>query len=131
MTVTSAPSLDHTLPSSKPITPAPIIPSLSGTLSKLRAPVLSTIFSDHFAIGISIGFEPVANIMNFVSKLVLSPLFETSTRFSLITFPLPDIASTPFALNSPVIPVVSLLTTSSFLFIIEGILTDKSFRSIP
>ena len=107
------------------------MPSLFGTLSNLRAPVLSTIFSDHFAIGISIGLDPVANIINLVSRFVFSPLFKTSIRFSLIIFPLPDIASTPFALNSPVIPVVSLLTTSSFLFIIDGILIDKSFNSIP
>ena len=70
--VTSEPSLDHTLPSSRPITPAPIIPRFSGTSSKFKAPVLSTTFSLQGAMGISIGDEPVAKITCSASKILSS-----------------------------------------------------------
>ena len=65
--VTLEPSLDQTLPSSRPIIPAPIIPNDFGTSLNDSAPVLSTIFLPNFADGISIGLDPVAIIIFFVS----------------------------------------------------------------
>ncbi len=63
MMVTSLPSRFHTLPSSRPITPAPITPNRFGTTSKSSAPALSTMsFPSNFANGSSIGTEPVAMI---------------------------------------------------------------------
>lgn len=43
--VTFAPSLCHTEPNSRPITPAPITTKCSGTFFKLKAPVDETIVS--------------------------------------------------------------------------------------
>ena len=64
MTVTFEPKRAQTLPSSRPITPAPITPRVSGTDSISKAPVLSKIFlSSNFAEGISIGDDPVAIII--------------------------------------------------------------------
>ena len=80
ITVTFEPSLDQTLPSSKPIIPAPTIPSDFGTFSNDKAPVLSTIFSPNLAAGISIGDEPLAIIIFFASITSKDPsLLTTST----------------------------------------------------
>ena len=73
ITVTSEPSLDQTLPSSRPIIPAPTTPNLLGTLSKAKAPVLSTICLPKLAAGISIGEEPVAIIIFLVSTFSEEP----------------------------------------------------------
>ena len=92
ITVTSEPSLDQTLPSSKPIIPAPTTPSVLGTLSKERAPVLSTICLPKTADGISIGFDPVAIIIFFVSIFSVEPsVLETSTAVSYTHLTLPTI----------------------------------------
>ena len=56
--MTSAPSRFHTLPSSSPITPAPITPRRLGTSAKSSAPALSTIsWPSNFANGSSIGLR--------------------------------------------------------------------------
>lgn len=74
MTVTLEPSLAQTLPSSKPITPAPMTPKVFGTSSKSSAPVLSIIFSPlNLAEPISIGDEPDAIIIFFDSTISLEP----------------------------------------------------------
>ena len=44
----------------------------------------------------------------------------TSTLFPANTLPLPEIGVTLLAANKPLIPPVSFLTISSFLFIIAG-----------
>ena len=54
--------------------PAPIIPSFLGTSVKFKAPVLLTIFLDHLAKGSSIGFDPVARIIFFASRTMVSSL---------------------------------------------------------
>ena len=69
MRVTSDPSLDHTLPNSNPIIPAPTIPTVFGNFLNDSAPVLATMCSLKLAEGISIGLEPVARIIFFVSFL--------------------------------------------------------------
>ena len=59
--VTSEPKRRHTLPISKPITPAPITPNRLGTASMANAPVFDRIcFSSNGAPGNSRGIEPVA-----------------------------------------------------------------------
>ena len=119
ITVTLDPSRDHTLPSSKPIIPAPTTPRVSGTLVKPNAPVLSTMFLPKGAEGISMGLDPVAIIIFLVSIFSTAPsAFTTSTVFASIIFPLPEYDSTLLEENNPLIPPVSLLTISSFLFII-------------
>ena len=59
--VTSAPRRFHTLPSSRPITPAPITARRFGTSVKSRPPTLSTMVSpSNLANGSSIESEPAA-----------------------------------------------------------------------
>ena len=78
--VTSEPKRAHTLPSSRPITPAPIMPSFSGTAENSSAPVELTIFvSLNFAELISIGFEPVAKIIFLASIISVELPLATST----------------------------------------------------
>ena len=91
ITVTLEPSLDHTLPNSRPITPAPITPTVLGTLLNSKAPVLSTIFLlSKIADGICIGDDPVAIIMFLVStNSILPSVFVISTIELARTFPLP------------------------------------------
>mgnify|MGYP003722137787 CR=1 FL=1 len=92
ITVTFAPNLDQTLPNSRPIMPAPIIPNFLGTSLKDSAPVLSTIFLLNFADWISIGIEPVAMMIFLASICVIDPSgLVTSTRTSDKTLPLPTI----------------------------------------
>jgi hypothetical protein len=69
-TVTLAPRRRHTEPISRPITPAPITPSLAGTASMASAPVFDRmIFSSNGAPGSSRAFEPVATI-TFLAVIV-------------------------------------------------------------
>ena len=81
--------------------------------------MLSTIFLPNFAEGISIGLDPVAIIIFFVSmfSIDLSGLV-TSTLLLEIIFPLPTMCSTLFCANKEDIPPVSFFTILSFLFII-------------
>ena len=78
--VTSDPKRRHTLPISKPITPAPISPNFLGTASIASAPVFDNInFSSKAAPGNSRGFEPVAIMMCLAFKISLSlPVTEIS-----------------------------------------------------
>ena len=80
ITVTLEPNLDHTLPSSKPIIPAPTTPRLLGTSSKQSAPVLSTICVPKIADEISIGFDPVAIIIFFVSIFFIVLIFKLKQK---------------------------------------------------
>ena len=130
--VTSDPSLDHTLPNSNPIIPAPTIPTVFGNFLNDNAPVLSTIFSLKLAEGISIGLEPVAKIMFFVSIFSIDPsVFVTSTILFYTTLPFPEIDWTLFAANRPLNPPVSLETMSSLRFIIDLRSNFKSPTTIP
>ena len=132
ITVTLEPSLDHTLPSSRPIIPAPTIPNDLGTLLNASAPVLSTILSPNLPAGISMGNEPVAIIIFFPSNSSIEPsLLVTSTRLLPTTFPDPEIESTLLAANNPDMPPVSFETISSFLFIIADRSSFISLISIP
>ena len=88
ITVTFEPNLAQTRPSSSPITPAPITPNVFGTLFSSRAPVLSIILAlSNLADPISIGDEPVAIIICFVSIISVDLLAYVSSTFpSEITF---------------------------------------------
>ena len=78
--VTSAPRRFHTLPSSRPITPAPITARRFGVSLKSSAPTLSTMYSpSNFANGSSIESEPAAMI-------TLVPLSSTSPPSCCFTF---------------------------------------------
>ena len=133
ITVTFEPNLAHTLPNSSPITPAPITPKVSGTLSISRAPVLSNIFvSLKIAEPISIGDEPDAIMIFFDSIISFLPSISViCTLLSAKTLPLPAIGVTLFAANNPPIPPVNLATISFFLFIIAGISKSTEPTSIP
>src|SRR5688500_10197346 len=65
-TITSEPSRRHTLPSSRPMTPAPTTASFLGTVSKSSAPQLSTMFlPSNGMLGSSVGTEPAASTTCF------------------------------------------------------------------
>ena len=82
--------------------------------------------------GISMGLDPVAIIIFLVSIFSTVPsAFTTSTVFASIIFPLPENDSTLLEENNPLIPPVSLLTISSFLFIIELRSSFNSPISMP
>mmetsp|Transcript_71248 Transcript_71248/g.212519 ORF Transcript_71248/g.212519 Transcript_71248/m.212519 type:complete len:200 (+) Transcript_71248:639-1238(+) len=90
-TVTWLPSLDQTEPSSRPMTPPPITVSFSGTLSRVRAPVLETIcFSSRSMPGRLTTSEPVASMM-FLASMTCSPpaLSATFTEFGPASVPWP------------------------------------------
>ena len=88
---TSDPNLDQTLPSSKPITPAPIIANFFGVSENSSAPALPTIVVPfHGTEGILIGLEPVASTMFFAVTDVFFPFVSViSTSVELINLPLP------------------------------------------
>ena len=66
ITVTLAPSLRQTEPSSRPITPPPITTRCFGTSGIVSAPMFdSTRFSSNLRNGSSIGTEPVAMMTFF------------------------------------------------------------------
>mmetsp|Transcript_14595 Transcript_14595/g.44568 ORF Transcript_14595/g.44568 Transcript_14595/m.44568 type:complete len:203 (+) Transcript_14595:809-1417(+) len=92
-TVTLEPSLFQTEPISRPITPAPITTSFSGTLSNSRAPVLSTMIFPSLSTGTPgslDGSEPDAITIFFAFR-------ETVSEPSIGC-----IATSPAALISPV-----------------------------
>ena len=71
---TSDPRRPQTEPSSRPITPAPIIPKRFGTESISSAPVESKIKSlSTSATGISMGLDPAAKITLFAVTSVSAP----------------------------------------------------------
>ena len=68
-TVTLAPSRRHTLPISRPITPAPTTPSVFGTSASASAPSLSSTRTLSIAVpGSGRGFDPVATITCFAAS---------------------------------------------------------------
>src|ERR687897_1005170 len=72
--MTSLPSRRHTLPSSRPMTPAPITPSRLGTASKSSAPQESTMFlPSNGAERSSVGLEPDASTTCFAVSSRLLP----------------------------------------------------------
>ena len=111
---TSEPNRCQTLPSSNPITPAPMIPSRSGTRSNASAPVESTISSSSIGQGgIRIGVDPGAKISASALSCTDSPLgCRTLTSVDEVTVARPETNSTLFALSSPKTPCVSCPTTS-------------------
>ena len=92
ITVTLDPILLYTLPSSNPITPAPIIMRCSGTFSRARAPVeLTNFFSSSSNPGRQIGSLPVARSTSLVSRfsiLLSSVVTEIVLAFSSLPCPL-------------------------------------------
>ena len=76
------PSRLHTDPSSNPITPAPIMPKRPGTEAMFSAPVESRINSlSTLATGISMGFEPEANITLSAVTSEVSPFSSVIETF--------------------------------------------------
>ena len=68
------PNLDHTLPSSRPITPAPIIAKFLGTSVNSKAPELPImVVPFHGTDGMLIGLEPVAKIIFFAVTFFFFP----------------------------------------------------------
>mmetsp|Transcript_29449 Transcript_29449/g.45545 ORF Transcript_29449/g.45545 Transcript_29449/m.45545 type:complete len:212 (+) Transcript_29449:460-1095(+) len=79
-TVTLLPALAQTLPSSRPITPPPIITRCFGGALKSSAPVELKIFcSSNFAKGSGIGSEPVARMIFFACTSCAPPLERMET----------------------------------------------------
>ena len=132
-TTTSAPSRAHTLPSSSPITPAPITPSRDGTSEKAKAPVESTMRSPSTgAGGMSMGTEPGASTTCRACNVRPSPAWgEKATRFSVSSCPCPASASTPLPANSVPMPPVSCATTASLRAIMRGTSTATLPTSMP
>jgi hypothetical protein len=79
---TSAPSLDQTDPSSTPMTPAPMMIILSGTLASFKAPVDETIVSSSMSTPetkerfLSYSIQIAGNFCH--QKLQISNLFKTN-----------------------------------------------------
>ena len=111
-TTTSLPKRCHTVPISKPITPAPMIPKRFGTSRIFSAPTLSIIISSvNGAGGIVTATEPAANMtLPALTSLTLPSAAVTFTIQSFCSWPMPWIKVTPLALNNPATPIVRLLT---------------------
>mmetsp|Transcript_4115 Transcript_4115/g.7090 ORF Transcript_4115/g.7090 Transcript_4115/m.7090 type:complete len:239 (+) Transcript_4115:527-1243(+) len=133
ITSTSAPSLDHTEPSSRPMMPPPITTIFFGTSFKDKAPVDETIFSSSMVTpGSGVTSDPVARMMFFPSNLISSPsLPATVTSLAPVTFPHPFTYFTLFFLNKPSIPLVSPPTAFSFWAIILSTSMETLLTSIP
>ena len=130
---TLLPRRAQTLPSSRPITPAPITPSLPGTDWNSRAPVESTIISwSTGAGGMATGTEPAAIIIFSASKIDTVPSAAvTSTFLPANTFPAPSIVVTPLAWNKPPMPPIICATTPSLRLIMAGTSIVTSPVPIP
>ncbi len=113
--VTVLPSRAHTLPSSSPITPAPMMPRRAGTSVKSSAPAESTMRTPSSgATGSGVGREPVARMMCSADTVTTAPSAPvTSTLPSPASRPLPFSHVTPFFLNSPPMPPVNWRTMPS------------------
>ena len=113
------PSRRHTLPSSRPITPAPITPSLGGIASKDNAPSLShTRTLSTGRSGRCRAFEPVAT-MTCLAETVSLPLAPSTSTCQPsaplpASLPRPCSQATLFFLNRPAMPEVILATMFSF-----------------
>ncbi len=115
ITVTSAPSRCHTLPSSSPITPPPITTSRPGTRSSSSAPVELTMrFSSISMPGSDTLSLPVAMTTCLARKSLAPPSPVTATVFGAVIRPAPFSQVTPFFLNRNSTPLV-LAATTSFL----------------
>ena len=123
---TSEPRRPQTLPSSSPITPAPITPKRAGTLSNSSAPVESTIKSSVNGVGaMSTGTDPGASTTCAASSTCGSPSWGTNSTClgpgcAANSLPWPASAVTPLPSKSPPMPAVSLATTPSLCAIIAG-----------
>ena len=109
---TSDPRRRQTLPSSKPMTPAPITPRRTGTSVSMSAPVESIICSSSIGAGaILTGTEPAAIMTLLASNTWTLPLLSVTSTFAPTrTFPTPEMGVTPLCLKSPVMPPVSCET---------------------
>ena len=107
-TVTFAPSLRHTEPSSSPITPPPITIRCFGTSGIVKAPMFdSTRLSSTLRKGSSIGTDPVAMMTFFALYDSDSPSDSaTSTTFPFLRVPRPRAQVILFFLNRYSIPFV-------------------------
>ena len=119
-TTTSAPRRRQTLPSSSPMTPAPITPRRFGTASNSSAPQESTIALPSNGTDLSsIGTEPVASTTCFAASSCFAPSSAVySTRLPASSLPCPCNPVTPAALNSAVMPWVEALTIFALRFCI-------------
>mmetsp|Transcript_15913 Transcript_15913/g.40556 ORF Transcript_15913/g.40556 Transcript_15913/m.40556 type:complete len:229 (-) Transcript_15913:461-1147(-) len=80
-TVTSAPSLRHTEPISRPMTPPPTTTIFLGTAGKSRAPVESTMRCLELSttqVGRGVTSEPTARMMCLASMVWLPPAFKST-----------------------------------------------------
>ena len=132
-TVTSDPSRRQTLPSSRPITPAPMTPSRLGTSLNSSAPLLSTMRSPSvLATGMLMGSEPVAMMMFSALTVCWLPSWAV-----MATLPSPSSSAEPsmrvilFFLNSPAMPPVSCLTILSLRATMVGTSTVTSPTVMP
>src|SRR5260221_6698931 len=119
---TSAPSLRHTLPSSRPITPAPITHSRRGTDSSSSAPQESTMCVPSKGRPLSsVGTEPLASTTWRAASCEVVPSAPvTSTTRLASSRALPKIALTPAALKSEATPPVMLRTIAARRFCIAA-----------
>mmetsp|Transcript_9990 Transcript_9990/g.20226 ORF Transcript_9990/g.20226 Transcript_9990/m.20226 type:complete len:266 (-) Transcript_9990:495-1292(-) len=120
MTSTSAPSLPHTEPSSRPMMPPPMTTIFFGTSLRAKAPVELTIFSSSMVTpGSGVTSLPVAITTFLASTLVSDPSsMATVTSLAPVTFPHPLTYLTLFFLKRPSMPLVRPPTAFSFCFII-------------
>ena len=117
MTSTSEPSLLHTVPISKPITPAPMTIIFLGTSFRFKAPVDVTIlFSSTSILGRLVELDPVAIMILSAEIFSFFPLLVISIKFDEIIFAVPTNLVTLFFLNKKSIPLVNSSTIPSFLF---------------
>ena len=107
-TVTFAPSLLHTDPSSRPMTPAPTTTRCFGTFSKLNAPVDVTICFSSMSMPLSrAASEPVAMTMDLACSVSFAPASPlTSTSPALTMRAVPRCAVILFFLNRKSMPLV-------------------------
>ncbi len=115
---TSAPSRRQTLPSSSPMTPAPITHSRLGTASSSSAPQESMICWPSKGKDFSaVGTEPLASTTwRARSGLSLPSVPVTSTTRPASSLPRPNIGVTPAALRSAATPPVMPLTIAARRF---------------
>src|SRR5690606_21820419 len=131
-TVTAAPSRRHTLPSSRPITPAPMTPSFCGTVLKSSAPTLSHTSSLSISTpGRVRGLEPVAITTCFACTALPATSNCQPCSLCFTSRPWPCSQLTLFFLNRNSIPPVILLTIASLRAIILGTSMLAPLTSMP
>ena len=129
----SAPRRAHTLPSSKPMTPAPITPRRRGVSANSNAPSESTMaLPSNGAWSISMGTEPGASTTCSAASIAASPSAGVySTAQWPCNRPWPGSHVTPLPSNRPATPWVSFATTASFCAIILATFIDTPSASMP